>query len=182
MRAKNMHMGASIYPSQRVVFVTGAIDSNDLKIKVRISVPESGVWNIIKAETNLTDESWSAWEVGLGYKNTIPESPGQPICRQFQKASYDRLKNSIVFFDGEIRTGEPILKMYTVEVEEGANEICMNHKRIVQSEFNTMGASFEQVRQRFDSMVLSEIEILVPSITIADEANCFVMPELQSNF
>lgn len=179
MRAKNMHMGATIYQAQRTIFITGAIDTNDCKIKVRIQVPEAGVWQVIKAETNLTNEAWSAWQVGLGFKNVIPETSLLPICRQFAQGVNLPDSNRIIFFNGDIRPGEPILKSFQVELEEGATELCLNHSRILKSRFKTEGLSVEEVAAEFDKMRNPEIEIIVPSLVVDGEQNGFVIPELE---
>lgn len=179
MRAKNMHMGATIYQAQRTIFITGAIDTNDCKIKVRIQVPEAGVWQVIKAETNLTNEAWSAWQVGLGYRNVIPQFPLVPLCRQFAEGVNLPDSNRIIFFNGDIRPGEPILKSFQVELEEGATELCLNHSRILKSRLKTEGMSVGEVANAFDEMRNPEIEIIVPSMVVDSEQAGFVIPELQ---
>ena len=182
MRAKNMHMGATIYQAQRTIFVTGAIDTNDCKIKVRISVPDSGVWQIIKAETNLTNEAWSAWQVGLGYKNIVPETATPPMCRQFSNASNCVDSNRIIFFDGDIRPGEPILKVFHVELMPGTREVCLNHSRILVSKLKTEGLSIKEVENAFDNLKNPEIEIIVPSQVMDGEFNGYIVPELSYSF
>lgn len=178
MRAKNMHMGATIYKDQRTIFITGAIDTNDFKIKVRLTVPESGTWNIVKAETNLTNEAWSAWQVGLGFKNSIPNFAVEPICRQFSSAKNCYESNCIIFYQGDIRPGEPILKAFSVEIEEGCTELCLNHNRILKSSMNTDKLSFEEVKTAFNNLLCPEIEILIPSLVINGEPDKYTLPEL----
>src|ERR1700742_5360547 len=48
---------------RRVLMIPGAIDAVDYDVTVSINLPEPGRWQIIKSETNLTDQTWVAMQV-----------------------------------------------------------------------------------------------------------------------
>lgn len=122
MRAKDLHMAATVYPARKVVLLTGAIDTNDVTIVVRLKLPSPGVWTVMKAETNLTKEPWAAWQVTLGEGCSLPRltKSTTPLCRQFSRAEYQYQRGAIMFSRGEVRPGEPILKVFAVQVRSVA--------------------------------------------------------------
>jgi len=48
---------------RRVLMVSGAIDVTDHDVSVCLNLPEPGRWQVIKSETNLTDQTWVAMQV-----------------------------------------------------------------------------------------------------------------------
>lgn len=128
-RAKDITMAATIDVANRTVFLTGAIDSNDHDILVRVELPSAGVWHVVKSETNLTDQSWSAWQITLGEGTKIVESPEgrNNLCQQYSKLYISEDRERFCFFDGDIRPGEPILKQFTLDTK--IPRIVMSHNR-----------------------------------------------------
>lgn len=131
MRAKDLHMAATIDVESRTVMVSGGIDRNDQTIVMRIAVPESGPWTIIKAEVNLTDEAWTAWQITLGKGVSIPthNPTNMLMSRQFKRCKYIPERGAIMFYDGEVRPGDAIFKSARLEVDDG-KEIILSHSRV----------------------------------------------------
>ncbi|MDG0059144.1 DUF6423 family protein [Priestia sp. P5] len=127
MRANDIHMGAAIDEKNRVILVTGCIDRNDHTIILKVPVPSNGEWTVIKAEVNITDEPWIAWQINLGEGTTIVEKDKQPellMSKNFNNSRYLRDKNTVVFYSGgedkdksEVRPGDAILKYVKVNIE-----------------------------------------------------------------
>lgn len=129
MRAKDLHMAATIDPISRIIMVSGAIDCNEHAIVLRIPVPESGEWTLIKAETNMTDEVWTLWQITLGEGVNVPTDSSQLLLsRQFKKCKYLPERGAILFYDGEVRPGDAIFKIARLHVER--DEIVLSHHRM----------------------------------------------------
>lgn len=97
--------------------VSGAIDCNEHAIVLRIPVPESGEWTLIKAETNMTE--------GV---NVPTDSSQLLLSRQFKKCKYLPERGAILFYDGEVRPGDAIFKIARLHVER--DEIVLSHHRM----------------------------------------------------
>lgn len=126
-RAKDIEMAARIDVNRRLVLVTGAIDTNEHDILVQIPLPAAGTWHIIKAETNLTSEAWCAWQISFGSGVTVSPAEGALACRQLERVYVSEARDRVTFYEGEIRPGEAILKIYTVDTT--MPEIRMSHSR-----------------------------------------------------
>ncbi len=160
MRANDLHMVAAIDEQNRMVMITGGIHVNDTTIVMRTELPSAGTWTIMKAETNLTDKTWYGWQVTLGSGITVPMEGSRPLLltsRNFESTRYVPETNTIGFYGGEIRPGEPILKFYTIETR--VPRIVMAHNRI------TDEADVELMAQGTPLGIgLPKIEIAVPDI------------------
>ena len=132
-RAKDVEMAATIDTVTRTVLITGAIDSNQHDILVRLDLPSAGRWQVIKAETNLTDATWLAWQITFsdGTK-VLSDEQAQNMCRQFNRLFISDTAERLCFHDGEIRPGEAVLKMFTVEA--AVPRITMAHNRATEEE------------------------------------------------
>lgn len=136
MRSRDLHMAAAVDVKRRTVLVTGGIDQNDQTLTMRLEIPSPGVWTFIKAEVNLTDEPWVAWQIALGGKCVIPTKEDDRLiqCRQFEECEYFEDRGHLAFFNGEVRPGEPILKVFNVMVPEAgdfaAGILVMSHSRL----------------------------------------------------
>lgn len=128
-RAKDITMGATVDIATRTVFLTGAIDTNEHDILVRVELPEAGIWNVVKAETNLTDATWYAWQITLGEGTQIvPELLDRAnMCQQYTNLYVTEDRERFCFYGGEIRPGEPILKQFTLDTK--IPRIVMSHLR-----------------------------------------------------
>lgn len=170
-RAKDVEMAAKIDVASRQVLVTGAIDTNEHSILVRIELPFAGRWHVVKSETNLTDRTWTAWQVSLGEGTTVAAGDGvQHLCRQFEKVYVPEDRSRITFYDGEVRPGEAVLKMYTLDTE--VPRIVMAHGReldVIDDEPEPIGDEPESVESRVRRGLPAKpyIEVFLP-VTLID--------------
>lgn len=129
MRSKDLLMGAAIDPINKIIMVSGGIDVNAHTIVLRVDVPEPGEYTVIKAEVNLTDEPWLAWQITLGDGTRLPtDNPATLIlARQFKRTKYLTHSNSILFYDGEVRPGDAIFKIARFEITKP--KMILSHNR-----------------------------------------------------
>lgn len=127
-----MKLAAIADPDSRLLLMTGAIDTNEFGVLVRVQVPKSGVWTVVKAETNLTRETWTHMVIFLGQGITMPKDPEARflLSQQYREAAYFPKENAIVFGHGEVRPGEPVLKMFSVELTVGTELYFIYGSRI----------------------------------------------------
>jgi Family of unknown function (DUF6423) len=132
MRTEEMHLAAVADPDRQILLMTGAIDTNEFGVLVRLEVPKTGVWTIIKAESNLTTESWTHMVIFLGRGITMPNdaSARYLLSQQYSEAAYFPRENAIVFGAGEVRPGEPMLMMFSVELTAGTELYFIYGSRI----------------------------------------------------
>ncbi|HEV2781215.1 MAG TPA: DUF6423 family protein [Actinophytocola sp.] len=103
---------------QRVLMISGAIDVVDHDVTVTINLPEPGRWQIIKSETNLTKETWVAMQaVTDENSHFVDGDEAMILSRQFAKSFMTPDQRRLTFYDGEVRPGESLLKMYSMETE-----------------------------------------------------------------
>ncbi|HLG65693.1 MAG TPA: DUF6423 family protein [Ktedonosporobacter sp.] len=127
-RSKDVEMAAVVDVEKRLVLITGTIDTNDHDILVRVDLPDAGEWSIIKSETNLTDSSWFAWQITFGEGMFLaPGSEDRVLARQYKAHYANAEKGRLTFYDGEVRPGEAVLKMFTIRTP--VPRIVMAHDR-----------------------------------------------------
>ena len=127
-RSKDVEMAAVVDVEKRLVLITGTIDTNDHDILVRVDLPFAGDWSVIKSETNLTDSSWSAWQITFGEGMFLaPGSEDRVLARQYKAHYANAEKGRLTFYDGEVRPGEAFLKMFTIRTS--VPRIVMAHNR-----------------------------------------------------
>lgn len=96
--------------------VSGAYDTIDHDVSISINLPESGRWQVIKSETNLTDQTWVAMQATLDEDSTfVNDADTMVVSRQFAKSFMTPDMRRLTFYDGEVRPGEALLKMYSLE-------------------------------------------------------------------
>jgi hypothetical protein len=101
---------------RRVLMISGAIDTIDHDVSVSINLPEPGRWQIIKSETNLTDKTWVAMQVTTDEdSHFINDADTAIMSRQFAKTFMTPDLRRLTFYEGEVRPGEAVLKMFTLE-------------------------------------------------------------------
>ncbi|UOZ06650.1 DUF6423 family protein [Amycolatopsis sp. WQ 127309] len=116
MRARDIQMTGTADLSRRVLMITGAIDTTDHDVSISVTLPEPGRWQVIKAETNLTDRTWVAMQAVLDEDSTFVDDPGTAVMSpQFAKSFMTPDQRRLTFYDGEVRPGEAVLKMYSME-------------------------------------------------------------------
>ncbi|HEV3358948.1 MAG TPA: DUF6423 family protein [Pseudonocardiaceae bacterium] len=101
---------------RRVLMISGAIDTIDHDVSVVVNLPEPGRWQIIKSETNLTDQTWVALQVTTDEDSIfVNDEDTLVLSRQFAKSFMTPDQRRLTFYDGEVRPGEAVLKVYTLE-------------------------------------------------------------------
>lgn len=119
VRARDITMGALADLRRRVLMVTGAIDTTEHDVSVTINLPEPGKWQIIKSETNLTDQTWVAMQVTTDADSTlVVDEDHMLMSRQFSKTFLTPDHRRLTFYDGEVRPGEAVLKVFTIETSK----------------------------------------------------------------
>lgn len=114
VRAKDIQMAGVADVTRKVLMISGAIDTTDHDVSVSVTLPAPGRWQVIKAETNLTDQTWVAMQVVTDENSTFVDD-ALVLSRQFSKSFITPDQRRLTFFDGEVRPGESVLKMYTLE-------------------------------------------------------------------
>jgi hypothetical protein len=116
VRARDIQMAGVANLRSRVLMISGAIDTAEHDVSVCVNLPEPGRWQIIKSETNLTDQTWVAMQVVTDENSVFVNEPETTILsRQFSKSFMTPDQRRLTFYDGVVRPGEAVLKMYTLE-------------------------------------------------------------------
>jgi len=116
VRARDIQMAGVADLRRRVLMISGAIDTTDYDVSVGVNLPEPGRWQIIKSETNLTDQTWVAIQVVTDENSTfVNDEDNLILSRQFAKSFMTPDQRRLTLYDGEVRPGESLLKMYTLE-------------------------------------------------------------------
>lgn len=116
VRARDVQLAAVAHLRHRVLMITGAVDTTGHDVSVALTLPAPGRWQVIKAETNLTDQTWVAMQVVTDENSTLVTDAETPILsRQFAKVFVTPDQRRATFYDGEVRPGEALLKTYTLE-------------------------------------------------------------------
>jgi hypothetical protein len=116
VRARDIQMTGTADVGRRVLMITGAIDTTDHDVSISVTLPAPGRWQVIKAETNLTDRTWVAMQAVLDEDSTFVEDAGTAVMSpQFAKSFMTPDQRRLTFYDGEVRPGEAVLKMYSME-------------------------------------------------------------------
>jgi hypothetical protein len=115
VRARDIQMAGVADIRRRVLMISGAIDTPDHNISLCVNLPEPGRWQVIKSETNLTDQTWVAIQVTTDEESNFVNDDDTIMSRQFAKTFMTPDQRRLTFYDGEVRPGESLLKMYTLE-------------------------------------------------------------------
>jgi hypothetical protein len=116
VRARDIQIAGVADVRRRVLMISGAIDTIDHDVSVVVNLPEPGRWQIIKSETNLTDQTWVALQVTTDEDSIfVNDEDTLVLSRQFAKSFMTPDQRRLTFYDGEVRPGEAVLKVYTLE-------------------------------------------------------------------
>jgi hypothetical protein len=116
VRARDIQIAGVADVRRRVLMISGAIDTIDHDVSVCVNLPEPGRWQIIKSETNLTDQTWVAMQVTTDEDSVfVNDEDTLVLSRQFAKSFMTPDQRRLTFYDGEVRPGEAVLKVYTLE-------------------------------------------------------------------
>jgi hypothetical protein len=115
-RARDIQVAGVADLRHHVLMITGAIDTPDLDISLAVNLPEPGRWQVIKSETNLTDQTWVAIQATTDEETTfVNDADTMVLSRQFAKSFMTPDQRRLTFYDGEVRPGEALLKVYSLE-------------------------------------------------------------------
>lgn len=167
VRARDIQMAGVADLRRHVIMVSGAIDTPDHDISICVNLPEPGRWQMIKSETNLTDQTWVAIQATTDEESTfVNDADTLVLSRQFAKSFMTPDQRRLVFYDGEVRPGEALLKIYTLETSSRRPSYSYSRYSPLSAE------ALEEKEDRLERM-LSEglprrpvIELIVPVTVI----------------
>jgi len=116
VRARDIQLAGVADLRRRVLMISGAVDTTDHDVSVCINLPEAGRWQVIKSETNLTDQTWVAMQVTTDEdSHFVNDEETLVLSRQFAKSFMTPDLRRLTFYDGEVRPGEAVLKVFTLD-------------------------------------------------------------------
>lgn len=167
VRARDIQMAAVADLRRRVLMISGAVDTVDQDVSMTLHLPEPGQWQIIKSETNLTNQTWSAMQVTTDEDTTfVDDADTLLLVRQFGRSFLTPELRRLSLYDGEVRPGEAVLMSFTLEF--GTREPKYMHSRYVANDTDTP----EQVTAAVAQIVADGmpqrpvIEVIVPVTVI----------------
>jgi hypothetical protein len=167
VRARDIQMAGVADVRRRVLMISGAIDAIDYDVSVQINLPEPGRWQIIKSETNLTDQTWVAMQVTTDEDSHFVEGGDAMILsRQFAKSFLTPDLRRLTFYDGEVRPGEAVLKVFELECEK--NRPAYAHARYSPISADNPEATAEKLQALVTDGMPERptIEVIVPVTVI----------------
>ena len=168
VRARDIQIAGVADVRRKVLMISGAIDTTDHDISVCVNLPEPGRWQIIKSETNLTDQTWVAMQVTTDENSIfVSDEDTLLLSRQFAKSFLTPDQRRLTFYDGEVRPGEPVLKVYTLETSGSSPSYAYSrYSPIVTDSAEQSAQTLQQIVS--DGMQQRPvIEVIVP-VTIID--------------
>jgi hypothetical protein len=167
VRARDIQMAAVADIRRHVLMVTGAIDTVEHDVSVSLALPEPGRWQVIKSETNLTEQTWLAMQVTCDEDSSFVEDPDTMVLsRQFAKTFMTPDQRRLSFYDGEVRPGEAVLTVFSMEF--GGRSPVYAHSRYTP----VSAGDPESTAERLDRLVADGlpqrpvVELIVPVTVI----------------
>nr|WP_245573992.1 DUF6423 family protein [Amycolatopsis nigrescens] len=167
VRARDIQMAGVADVRRRVLMISGAIDTTDHDVSVCVNLPEPGRWQVIKSETNLTDRTWVAMQVVTDEESTfVNDADTLVLSRQFAKSFMTPDQRRLTFYDGEVRPGEAVLKVYTLET--GARRPTYSYSRYSPIATDSAEKSAQTLEQLVSDGMRQRpvIELIVPVTVI----------------
>jgi len=161
VRARDVQMTGTADVGRRVLMITGAIDTTDHDVSVSVNLPEPGRWQVIKAETNLTDQTWVAMQAVMDEDSTFLDDE-MLMSPQFSKSFMTPDQRRLTFYEGEVRPGETVLKTYSMETSGRKPTYFYSRYSPIATD------SAEQSQQTLDELVTNGmsqrpvVELIVP--------------------
>ncbi|HEX3648497.1 MAG TPA: DUF6423 family protein [Pseudonocardiaceae bacterium] len=120
VRARDIPMRAVAHVGRRLLLVSGALDAADHDVSMSVTLPAAGRWQVVKAETNLTDQVWVAMQITTDDDTTFVNDTGTVITScQFAKTFMTPDQRRLTFFQGEVRPGQSAVKTFSLEAADG---------------------------------------------------------------
>ncbi|HEX6521705.1 MAG TPA: DUF6423 family protein [Streptosporangiaceae bacterium] len=167
VRARDIQMAGVADVRRRVLMISGAIDTTDHDVSLSVNLPEPGRWQVIKSETNLTDQTWVAIQAITDEESSfVDDADTMILSRQFAKTFLTPDHRRLTFYDGEVRPGEALLKVYTLETS--SRKPAYVHSRYSPIADSSTEYSAEKLRQMITDGLPSRpvIELIVPVTVI----------------
>lgn len=163
VRARDIQMAGVADVRHRVLMISGAVDTADHDISMCVELPEPGMWQVIESVTNLTDQTWVAIQVLTDEESSVVDGADNMILsRQFSKTFMTPDHRRLTFYDGEVRPGESLLKMYSLETS--ARRPAYTYSQYSPVAGNSGAMPEERLRQLASDGLPSRpvIELIVP--------------------
>jgi hypothetical protein len=167
VRARDIQMAGVADIRRRVLMISGAIDTTDHDVSLSVNLPEPGRWQVIKSETNLTDQTWVAIQAMTDEESSfVDDADSMILSRQFSKTFMTPDHRRLTFYDGEVRPGEALLKVYTLETS--SRKPAYVHSRYSPITEASAEDSAEKLRQMITDGLPSRpvIELIIPVTVI----------------
>ncbi|MGH3863266.1 DUF6423 family protein [Actinokineospora sp.] len=167
VRARDIQMAAVADVRRRVLMISGAVDALDHDVAMSLYLPEPGRWQVIKSETNLTDQTWVAMQVTTDDDtHFIDGDDGMIMSRQFARTFLTPDQRRLTFHDGEVRPGESMLKVFDLECS--TRKPTYAHARYSASPTDSPEQTAEAVRKLVADGIAQRpvIEMIVPVTVI----------------
>jgi Family of unknown function (DUF6423) len=167
VRARDIQMAGVADVRRRVLMISGAIDVPDHDISLCVNLPEPGRWQVIKSETNLTDQTWMAIQATTDDETIfVSDADTMVLSRQFAKSFMTPDQRRLVFYDGEVRPGEALLKVYSMETS--ARKPAYSYSRYSPLSADDMEDAEERIRRMMTDGLPRRpvIELIVPVTVI----------------
>jgi hypothetical protein len=166
VRARDIPMSAVANVARRLLLISGAVDATEHDVSMSISLPAPGRWQVIKAETNLTDQTWVAMQITTDEDTTFVNDTETLIAStQFSKTFMTPDLRRLTFYDGEVRPGEAAVKIFDLEAAGGRPTYA--HARYSRVSTDSAERSAEALEQLIaDGMPQKPVLELIVPVTI----------------
>lgn len=143
--------------------ISGAVDTPDHDVSLCINLPEPGRWQVIKSETNLTDQTWVAIQATTDEDSSfVNDADTLVLSRQFAKSFMTPDQRRLTFYDGEVRPGESLLKMYSLETS--SRRPTYQHSRYIPDSEEALAGKEERLERMLTEGIPQRpvIELVIP--------------------
>lgn len=166
VRARDIPMSAIANVRRKLLLISGAVDATDHDVSMSIPLPAPGRWTVVKAETNLTDQTWVAMQITTDEDTTFVNEADTMISScQFTKTFMTPDQRRLTFYHGEVRPGEAAVKMF--DLESTSDRPAYAHARYSRIASDTVERSEEILEQLIaDGMPQRPVLELIVPVTV----------------
>lgn len=166
VRARDIPMTAIANVARKLLLISGAVDATDHDVSMSIPLPAPGRWTVVKAETNLTDQTWVAMQITTDEDTTfVNDSETMISSCQFAKTFMTPDARRLTFYQGEVRPGEAAVKMFDLECTSGRPTYA--HARYSRVATDTVERSEEALQRLItDGMPQKPVLELIVPVTV----------------
>jgi len=132
VRARVIQMAGIADVRRRVLMISGAIDTTEHDISLCVNLPEPGLWQVIKSETNLTDQTWVAIQVTTDEESSFVDD-ATILSRQFSTACQMILPaalQTVLSVGRYIRSFSIVLLTCSYQLDYGAMSLATGSRTI----------------------------------------------------